>query len=241
VRFSPDDQWLRKLLEFTQVLGKSGGGQYQVAPTLMRGPLDLLSQVVGDERMCYEMIDRPAKTKAALEVLTELWIQVAQAQLAAIPQLNGGHCNGYGVWAPGTTLTTQEDHSIMLSPRQYEEYLLPCNERMASQFDYLVMHLHSGSLRDTLGRLEALLNVEQLGAVQVTRDIVSPPLARLIEIYALIQERKPVIIWGAFTRDELEEIARSISSRGVCIRARIETWVEYERVRKWLGSMGWGS
>jgi hypothetical protein len=231
--------WYDKLLECTRLLVEQSRSQEVVSLTLLRGPTDMLGQALGDERMATEFIDHPQDAHHALERLTMMWIDVNRALLELIPKFAGGTVNGYGLWHSGTTVRCQEDHAEILSPRMYREFVVPCNEQIASAFDGVIMHRHAGPMINTLGRLEALLDVEALGAVQVTRDINSPPLERLIEIYALIQTRKPVLVWGGFTQDEIATILDRLMPQGLCIKARAESWVEYHRLVQWLRSQGY--
>ena len=242
--FPPENAWYRALLDFHRFMVAKVEGRYELTTTLLRGPSDMLGQLLGDERMAMELIDHPEETRQALRLLTDIWIQVNKDVISLIPKLAGGTVNSWGIWAPGVTARTQEDHAMILSPRMYKQSIGPCNEQMGAAFDYLLMHRHSGPMITTLGRLEALLEVESVRGVQVTRDINSPPLERLIEIYGLIQKKKPVLIWGGFTRDEVRRILDSLEHRGLCIKARAESWTEYHRMIQWLekeGYAGFGS
>ncbi len=244
VSFSPDNEWLQALLAFYRFMVGKVANKYELTTTLLRGPSDMLGQLLGDERMAMELIDHPEETRQALHLLTDIWIQVHKAVIPLIPELARGTVNSWGIWAPGVTVRAQEDHAMILSPRMYKRFIGPCNEQMGAAFDYLLVHRHSGPMIQTLGRLEALLEMENVRGVQVTRDINSPPLERLIEIYGLIQQEKPVLIWGGFTRDEIQRILDSLEHRGLCIKARAESWTEYHRVIQWLeqkGYAGFGS
>ena len=68
-----DNPWLVKLLALTRALVKANDGSYLVTHTLMRGPIDLLSALIGDVRglglmLGVELVkDRERKTKAIEE------------------------------------------------------------------------------------------------------------------------------------------------------------------------------
>lgn len=84
--------WLEKLVEFTQWLAELSDGRFPVALCLMRGPADLLAALRGAERSIYDLIDYPQQVDPALQILTDIWIQVAHAQLEHIPAFAGGYC-----------------------------------------------------------------------------------------------------------------------------------------------------
>jgi hypothetical protein len=48
---------MQKLLEQTEALVKDADGRYQVAPTLMRGPADLLSAIRGGSTLPPDFCD----------------------------------------------------------------------------------------------------------------------------------------------------------------------------------------
>ena len=80
-----DNAWYDLLLEFTRQLAEDAAGSYQVVQCLQRGPIDLMSALLGHSRMCYAIYDEPEQMKALTEKDTELFLEVAKGQEALIP------------------------------------------------------------------------------------------------------------------------------------------------------------
>ncbi|NLG48747.1 MAG: hypothetical protein GX552_01390 [Chloroflexi bacterium] len=214
--------WFDALMRLTDMLAARSGGRYAVAQTLMRGPSDLAEAALGPELMCLSMYDHPRELTSFLETVTDLFIRVLRAQLERIPPVEQGVVNPFGVWSPGTVVRTQCDASSFLSPRQYAEWFLPYDARICEAVDYSVIHLHSGSLHT----VDALLQVERPHAIQVTIDPEpsGPPVVSLIPTFAKILERKPLIIDGPMSPEEVEALQAQLPAAGRYLSVRMGKW-----------------
>jgi hypothetical protein len=214
----PDNPWLQKLLEFTAALVERADGRYAVGLTLMRGPSDIIAALMGHERLCLELYDHPGEMKRLAWECAEIWVHIANAQLALIPKWQGGYCQpSRQVWALGPCLETQEDASIMLGPTAFRELLLPGIKHIASSFEYPIIHIHSGALRIS----EAVLEVDGLAAIEVTVDVAGPTLPELLPSLAKIQKAKPLIVHGTFDAVQMREALNSLRPEGLCLVSRV--------------------
>jgi len=220
VTVARSQEWIDKLVDFTTFLVRNVFPEYLVTQPLMRGPGDLLSAIMGVENMCIGMYMFPDTTRDLLSKLTDVLIEAASTQLKAIPEFNGGYCNPFGVWAPGASVRTQDDASVQLSPRHYEEFILPCEKRIVECFDYTVRHVHSGCIRI----VDMLLGVANLGGIEVTVDEFPYPRDwdALIPVLQKIQTRKPLIVSGAFTQEEFDRVVGALSPNGLLLDAWIQ-------------------
>jgi len=217
------EAWMGKLVEVVEHLVKHSQGSYRVSTTLMRGPADMLAAAMGDELMCVTMYRQPKETQRLLELCSELFIRIGRAQLERIPRLEGGHVNMYGIWAPGTSIRTQNDSSSQLSPRLYEEFILCCDETIAAAFDYCVLATHSGGF---LQNVDVMLKSESMTAIQVEIDPqpFGPPPLNLIPVFEKIQNAKPLLIGAGhgLTKAEFEKLLASLSPKGLYVSAAIK-------------------
>ena len=215
LRVSPDNPWLAKLVEWAGLLGARAGGRYPIGQPLLRGPIDIAAAVVGDEPLCWLMADEPAQFRRLLDRCTDLFITTATAWLAAVAPFRNGSCQ-YGIWAPGATVRTQADNAALLSPRLYREFLLPCDRRICAAFDYPLIHTHSGVLPIIV---DVLLELPALRAIQAGFDYpAGPSVAELLPHLRKVSGRKPLIITGGVTREELDLMLASLSPQGLCLQ-----------------------
>ena len=215
----PHDEWRSKLLEFTDYLS-ANAGSYLVANTLMRGPSDMVDAFIGEGNLCVGIYEHPDGISELMTMCADIFIDTAKAQLNRISPFHDGYCNLFGIWAPGTSIRTQDDASALVSPAHYKEFMLPVQERIAAEFDYSTIHLHSGSLHVVDSVLDSTIS-----AVQVSMDPqpYGPTLTELLPTFAKMQERKPILIEGPMMQSELDELLYTLSPKGLYVWAMIES------------------
>ncbi len=227
----PDQGWLEKLALFTRTMAETSAGRIPLAHTLMRGPADMVSVLTSHARLCLGIYDAPHKVKALLDRCTEIWPLVWRAQQDHIPSWHGGYCTSYGIWAPGTTLRTQEDASALISPEHYREFLLPCDQRIFELVEYPLIHLHSGALHT----VPALLEQERLAAIQVSLDTpAGPPVPKLIPVLAKVLDRKPLIVSGPSTLEDAKLLVEALPPAGLLLILRMEDPEDGSRLEQWF-------
>jgi hypothetical protein len=218
---SEDNSWLGKLLDLTRALVEANDGSYLVTHTLMRGPVDLISALIGDVRMGLGLYDHPVLISEILASATEAFIQVARAQYALLPSFEGGWSPWtYGLWAPGMVIRLQSDSASQLSPAMYAEQILPHDRAILGAFDYSILDLHSAG---TLHLLPVLLEVEELDAVSVTLDPYesAPTVEALIPTLEKVLERKSISLYGQMTTRELDRLREALPTGCLAINAVI--------------------
>ena len=220
------DRWRSKLLEFTDFLS-ANSGSYLVANTLMRGPSDMVDAFIGEEELCVGIYEHPDEIHELMAMCAEIFIDTAKAQLDCIRPFHGGYCNPFGIWSPGLSIRTQDDASALVSPVDYEGFMLPPQVRIASEFEYSTIHLHSNSLHV----VDAVLN-STIGAVQVSMDPqpFGPTVIELLPTFVKMQEKKPLLIEGPMMQSELDKLLKALSPPGLYVRAMIES--EHDRAQR---------
>jgi hypothetical protein len=219
-------KWISKLFEFMDFLSVNSKGNYLVANTLMRGPSDMVEALIGGDNLCAGIYEHPDEVHDLMETCTDLFTQMAKEQLVRTTPFEGGYCNYFGIWAPGTSIRTQDDASALVSSKHYKEYMLWYQERMASQFQYSTIHLHSGSLHTVDEVLKS-----NITAVQVSLDPVpyGPTVPELIPIFVRMQKKKPILIEGPMLESEFEQLLRALSPSGLYVWADIESVEDRKR------------
>lgn len=210
-----DNPWFGLLLNFTRALSADARGRYQVAQCLQRGPIDLVSALIGHTEMCLALYDNPRGLAALTERCTETFIAVAKGQQSLVPRLEGGLCNAFAVWSPGTVVRTQCDVASSVSAGHYEEFFFPYDVEICKAFDYSITHLHSGYLH----HVDVLLKDKYPTAIQVSLDTGSTPFSvhDRMPIFARILEEKPLFIQGEMSKRELGELLERLPARGLYI------------------------
>ena len=208
--------WIEKLQELARLLADRVQGRAPLVQPLLRGPVDMLAALLGDQEMTLAFYDHPKEMEALLELCVEGFLGAAEARLEFTAPFHGGYLSGYGIWAPGRPVRTQADNSILLSPQLYRERVLPYERRIIEAFDYPLIHLHSGGVHIVA---EALWEVEALKAIQVSRDYPGgPSVAEILPLLVQIHERKPLILTGPATQSELDLLLEALPPQGLSIQ-----------------------
>jgi len=216
----PSNPWYQVLLELTAALVAQAGGRYPVTQTLMRGPADLMVALRGHERLCLDFYDHPDEVHALARWCTDIWIQVARAQLALIPPFAGGYtAPRLEVWAPGPLVRFEEDATILFSPAVYREFIRPCDQRIAASFAYTLIHTHSADCK----LIPEVLAIPELAAVQVLLDPSGPPWEHLVPLLRQVQRSKALLITHELPPAALEALAATLSPRGLALERMISS------------------
>ncbi|MFP3896627.1 MAG: hypothetical protein ACLFV5_07320 [Anaerolineales bacterium] len=224
-----DNPWLEKLFSLTEALVEINDGSYVVTHTLMRGPADMLSALLGDDRMGLAFYDDPDRVDTCLARAAEAFIKVAKAQFDVIPLFHGGRTAWvYGLWGRGSVVRFQSDSSSQLSPTMYAERILPHDRKIMEAFDKSLIDLHSAG---TLHIREKLMGTEELDAISVTLDRYedAPTVEDLLPIFAEILEAKSLLIFGEMTAAEADLLCSKLPARGLAIGGHITDKLLWER------------
>ncbi len=215
-----DNGWLDFLVEYTRSLVEKANGRYYVTLPLMRGTIDLAAALRGYTELAEAIIDRPRELRRLTERCRDVFLEVAKALYGAIPELDGGRVSPFNVWAPGSLIKTQCDASAAVSARTYEEFFFPYEEEICGQYDYSVVHLHSGYLHT----VDTFIKTDYPTAVQVSLDTGSTPHTphTLIPVFKKILEKKPLFVTGPCTQEELDEMLEKLPPKGLCLLVRVK-------------------
>jgi hypothetical protein len=221
---SPDNPWWRKLLELTAALVEHSAGRYPVAPTLMRGPSDMLSALRGAARFPMDFYDCPDLAYSAAELCADVWIEVGKTQLALIPESDIGYIagsHGLRAWAPERIIWLQEDAMALLSPAIFRKFILPHDRRIAAQFPYTGFHLHGSAL----WAIRDLVSVPELRIIELNHESARADVEGTFAGYHQIQQHKPAVVWKQFDNNSwawLDRILAELPADGLSLQLTIE-------------------
>jgi len=220
--------WALKLMELTKAVVEHSAGRYPVAPTLMRGPADMLSAMRGATRFALDFYDYPAAVRRAAELCTEVWLEVGKAQMALVPESSSGYiASGHGLrfWAPDKIIWLQEDAMALLSPRLFREFILPWDRRIASEFPYVAFHLHGSAL----WAVHDLVKVPELDVIELNFEAAPGGVEGIFTGWKQILEQKPLVAWGPYDplpNSWLHRVWSEFPPRGLSVQATVSTLEE---------------
>jgi 5-methyltetrahydrofolate--homocysteine methyltransferase len=218
--------WAQKLLELARAVVDHAAGRYPVAPTLMRGPADILSAMRGADRFPMDFYDCADAVSQAAELCADVWIELGKAQLALVPaSLNGYVAGAHGLrtWAPDRVIWLQEDAMALLSPRIYRRFILPLDKRIASEFPHTAFHLHGSAL----WAVEDLAATSEIDLIELNFESAQCDVEGTFAAWKRIQQDKPLVVWKEFCGDEywpwLHRVLDELSWQGLSIQITVAT------------------
>jgi len=217
--YSPNNPWVACCLEMVRRVADYADGRFPVGVSLMRGVSDVLSALLGLDRMVYAMLDEPARIHELAERITAFWIAFGHAQLDAAPQYEGGYGSFlYNLWAPGRCIWLQEDAAALLSPSLFEEFVLPYDRRIAEAFDYCFFHMHPARYIPHQPLLDS-----DLAVLELHIDAGGPSARDLLPVYREILAHKPLLVWGDISEDDLDVFLNELGPQGLALQIAVET------------------
>jgi hypothetical protein len=228
-----DNAWTQKLLELMEALTAHAAGSYQIAPTLMRGPSDILAAMRGGAALVMNLMDQTPKVQRAIEEVSRLWSDVAKAQLARIPPSAGGYVAGAAAlrtWAPDKVLWLQEDAMALLSPKVYRKYFLAADRQLSDAFPCIAFHLHGSAL----WAIDDLVTLPGVNVLELNLEDARCDVEGTFAGWRKIQQHKPVVLWRTYGPDFqtwLYRVLREFPAAGLSIQVSTHDRAEAETVQ----------
>ena len=227
-KFSMDNLWVKKAIEFLEQTAKRSNGRYPLATTRMRGISDLLSLIYGTENLIFAMLEKPDEVNAVAEKLTDFWIEFGKMQIDRIPDFHGGIGSFYyNAWAPKGTIWHQEDAAALLAPEFYEQFIKSWDEKIVAAFDGCIMHEHSNGYFP----YEYYVDMD-FTALELHIDNGGPTAESLAPVYEKIMAKKPLIIWGEIPEADMDWIFSNLPPEGLAVITVVENKEEAEGLWK---------
>lgn len=224
--FNPNNPWVVKMVEFIPALNKISERRFPVGMTLLRGISDLLSALYGGESFILRMFEAPEEVKTVIQQLEKYWISFGKHLLNNLPEFHGGTGSFYyAAWTPGKTIWFQEDAAALLSPGLYEEFIFPSVKKIIQAFDHSVMHLHPSRFIPA-----GYLLKTGIGAIELHRDMGGPTAKDLYGYHHMILEKKPLIIWGDLTDEDLVCILNILPVKGLLVIPVVKDKVQAKKI-----------
>jgi hypothetical protein len=233
VRLDPGHPWFRKYTEFADILVRVADGTFPVSHSPQSGPTDLHADLRGHTEGVLDLVDEPEKSAELLWRMGEICRQATEEIWTRLPLFHGGHFDAqYSLWAPGPIIRMQEDATAVYSPALYRRFVQPVDRMLAAHFASSFIHLHSTSMF----LLDAFLEVEEIRCYEVNNDVAGPPVKAMVPYFQRIQAaRKPLLIRGSFTTDEMRLLMDSLEPRGLFLNIMTEGMNEIETLRPLAG------
>lgn len=149
---------------------RSQGRYYVGMPDLIEG-LDTLASLKGNDNVLLDMLMQPEALEEQLRKVNEVWFRVYDSLYDIIQEDGESAFCYFSIWGPGKVAKLQSDISVMISEEDFRRFVQPYIREQCQKIDYTLYHLDGV---DAIRHLDAILEIEELNAVQWTPGYGQP-------------------------------------------------------------------
>jgi len=191
-----------RMLELMRVAGRRGEGKFLVGMLDLHSNFDWLVAVRGPDRVCMDLLDMPDVIRGAMRNVRELYPKTYEALYGAGNMAGRGTCGWLPYYSEGRWATVQCDFSCLLSPEQFNEFVLPALEEECDLLDHSVYHYDG---KTCLQHFDAITGIPSLDGIQWTPTAGGPPMTGWVELLQRFQATgKNVFV--TCSAEELKEV-----------------------------------
>jgi hypothetical protein len=231
-RHDADSPWMAKLRALLLALcAEAGRDGFLVGAAGGLPANDLLSMLMGTQAFMLALVDHPDWMAEAIAAGARDQAKAAGELQALIRQ--AGHEFWYGqagwmsFWAPEPYSGMQSDVSCMLSPAQYDRFVLPELEIFADVYGSLWYHLDGGDAGQHLPRL---LSLPFLRVLQYTPARFEPPNGPAhLAMYRQAQAAGK-IVHIEVPAEHVEPLVRQLDPALLMLQTRVASRADGERL-----------
>jgi hypothetical protein len=229
--FDPQGEWYQRHLRLIEIGLAHGESRYYTSiPDLIEN-LDTLAALHGTEALLLDLVDKPAAVHRFQRQIVDLYFQAYDPMYEMVTQDAYGCCfSAFSTWAPGRYAKLQCDFSAMISPKMFEEFVMPYLDEQTRRLDYTMYHLDGPC---AIQHLDLLLSLPRLNAIQWTPGSGDEPIAspKWYPLYErVLKAGKSLVLLGIAGPDvkEIETIVRRFGPKGLYITTYVDSREEGE-------------
>jgi len=231
--FNPDNLYLRKLREMTDLALEKCAGQALVGVTSWCPGIDCAAAWRGPEKLCADLLLEPERAKRLLALslppfhplLNEFSYRIRAKGLPLVSWM--------GIPFDGASHIAQTDFASMISPQQFEDFCLPPLREEIAGLERVIFHMDG---KGVANHVEYLLSEPGITAIQWAQGVGDDePILQWVPLIRRIQAAGKSVVVDLKTQ-ELEPFMSQVEPEGLflCISAEEhEQDALLRRLMKW--------
>jgi hypothetical protein len=231
LRFDPEQLLYKKTMEFADYLASVAQGRFFVSMPDTAGGIDCLAHLRGSENLLYDLIENRTWVQDSVQKILKVWLTTTETIYQRLKGINdGGSSIGWlSTWAEGRHGQTQCDLSVMISPKDFCELVVPEIKVQAGWMDYALYHLDG---KQQIRHLDALLQLDEVDCIQWTCVEGQPPPTAFIPELRQIQKAGKRLLILNYDLKVIETLLQELSSTGLYLVTRASSRDEAEAIMK---------
>lgn len=218
IAFDEQSEMWQYILREQEVFSSDPDANFSI--TDLGGIMDIIASLRGTQELLYDLYDYPEEVKAFAQKIKKEWNKAFDKQLEIVRKSGRPYNTWINIPSSKPWYPIQCDFCAMISPAQFEEFVLPDIVDQVNYMDRSIYHLDGPG---ELPHVDMLLNISGLSGIQWVAGDGNAPLwdEKWFGLYRKIQEKKKnlVLLDGISERDMVgaERLVKSIDPTGVYI------------------------
>jgi len=179
LQFRENHVWFTRYKDQLRMMSDSARGKFGICHIIVIDSLNFVYELVGATETYISMYEKPDMVHKAIEFAYELNRKVHDTFFEIVGTLEGGTCSWVVPWIPGRIICESLDPFHMTSISDFEKWGREPAERLISNYDGSVLHLHANGWyllesACTLRGLKALLLVNEkdhIPAIEIVEEL----------------------------------------------------------------------
>jgi hypothetical protein len=184
-----------------------------INPPIMLDGLTTLSMFLNPDNLCYAILETPAKVKSWSNALTDIYIHAYDHFYNLIKKLGYGDTSSWlSAMGEGRLEAVQCDFATMISPKMFEEFVLPDLYRVTEYMDYSLYHL-DGTCQ--MRFIDSLRSLPKLNGIQWNPEPKAGSPVYWIDSFKEIRRRKLCLHIACNNVEEVVLITKELGPDGM--------------------------
>lgn len=231
IKLDENNKWWQLHLNLLQECKNISNGNYFVGcPDLIEG-LDTLASLRGTDNVLMDIMMQPEVLEEQLQKVNDIYFEVFDRLYNIIREGDEMAFCYFSIWGPGKVAKLQSDISLMISEEDFRRFAQPYLREQAQKIDYTLYHLDGV---DAMRHVDAILEIEELNAVQWTPGVGEPQGGdpRWYDLYKRILAGGKSIMANWVTLAELEPLLDNVGNQGLHINIDFKSEKDVETALK---------
>jgi len=214
-----------------ETFGKNMDGSYRLGMTDLGGNLDTLDPLRGTENLLMDLMENADEVIKAIETCDRLFEEAFNFfHQIMVSYGQQGMSSWQGIWCDKRYFPLQSDFSAMISPDDFEKFVVPSLKRACNFLDHSIFHLDGPAL---IPHVDHLLALDRLDAIQWVPGGGNAPVwdDRWFPLYEKIQASgKGLALLDVNDAQKILYLCNNLSPKGLFIHANLESEQEAAEV-----------
>jgi hypothetical protein len=219
----------------TQESIQRGNGKWITGISDLHTNGDLVAALRDPQELCLDCADDLEGVRLACEYVTDFYAPMFEDTWKLIDAAGQPTTTWCRVPHAGKSYVTNCDFICMISPKMFQEAILPSIVREMRYLDCNLFHLDGPN---ALQHLDALLDLPELNGIQWVYGAGQGPAARWIDIYKRVQAAGKCIQVGCQDFEDARRVAEHLRPEGVWFTLGSFPRTEAEAIVKWVEQWG---